>query len=246
MRLTNTNVFALFALATLGLSLRTEAALYQYNFNSGFANGGAVPDANVNGWSDTRNISDISVSEPYIADVNVTLNISGGYNGDLYVYLTHSGGFSVLLNRVGRTSGNSFGYGNSGFNVTLDDQAATTTDIHSYQTVSYSLNGSGQLIGDWRPDGRDSDPATVLDTDSRTSPLTVFNNLDPNGNWTLFVADLSSGASSTVVDWGLYIQAVPEPAHYALYCALGLLAISAIRTWRERRRRDDCLRKVSL
>ena len=239
-----TNLFAVLALATLALTFRTEAALYQYNFNSGFANGGAVPDANVNGWSDTRTLS--GIADPFIADVNVTLNISGGYNGDLYVYLTHAGGFSVLLNRVGRTSGNSFGYGDSGFNVTLDDQATTTTDIHSYQTVSYSLNGGGQLIGDWRPDGRNVNPATALDTDTRTSLLTEFNGLDANGNWTLFVADLSSGASSTVVDWGLYIQAVPEPEHYALYCALGLLVVAAVHGGRERCRRDDKLRRVNL
>jgi len=230
------NLCAVLTLATLGVSLRTEAALYQYNFNSGFANGGAVPDANVNGWSDTRTISDITIPAPTILDVNVTLNISGGYNGDLYVYLAHSSGFSVLMNRVGRTSGNSFGYGDTGFNVTLDDEAATTTDIHSYQTVSYSLNGNGQLTGDWRPDGRNTDPTTVLDSDGRASLLTVFNGMDPNGNWTLFVADLSSGASSTVVDWGLFIQAVPEPKYYALYCALGLLAISGVRMWRDSRR----------
>ena len=32
----------------------------------------------------------------------MTLNLSGGWNGDLYAYLVHNSGFAVLLNRVGR------------------------------------------------------------------------------------------------------------------------------------------------
>jgi hypothetical protein len=43
---------------------------------------------------------------PTITDVNVGLQLSGGWNGDLYAYLVHSSGFAVLLNRVGRGTGN--------------------------------------------------------------------------------------------------------------------------------------------
>ena len=35
-----------------------------------------------------------------INEVDVRLNISGGYNGDLYGYLTYNGQTVVLLNRV--------------------------------------------------------------------------------------------------------------------------------------------------
>ena len=111
--------------------------------------------------------------------MDVTLNISGGYNGDLYCYLTHGSGFSVLLNRVGQTSLNPGGYGDTGFAVTLSDLAAT--DIHNYQTVGYALNANGQLMGTWQPDGRTADPATVLDTATRSAFLSSFNTLSPNG-----------------------------------------------------------------
>ena len=74
---------------------------YNYSWNSGFLNSGVVPDGNSTGWSDTRNLSGIAQNS--ILDLNVTLQLSGGWNGDLYAYLTHGTGFSVLLNRVGRT-----------------------------------------------------------------------------------------------------------------------------------------------
>lgn len=173
----------------------------------------AIPDGNPTGWSDTRNVSFFD-SGWQITDVNVTLNVSGGYNGDLYAYLTHSSGFAVLLNRVGKGTGSSFGYANSGFNIVLDDQAAA--DIHLYQTVGgYSITGGA----DWQPDGRYISPLSsnaTFDSASRDKLLSQFNGLDANGNWTLFFADLSGGATSTLVSWGLEITAVPEPVTVAL------------------------------
>ena len=208
--------------ALTGFGGDATAALYSSVYSSGFVNGGIIPDGNTTGWSDTRTLS--GITDTTISDVNVSLIVSGGYNGDLYAYLTHSSGFSVLLNRVGRTSGNSFGYGDAGLNVHFDDSAANG-DIHAYQSVpSYSTlisNGSA-----WSPDGRNVNPLLVLGTDSRTSLLNSFNGLDPNGTWTLFVADLSSGEQATVLSWGLDITAVPEPATCGLI--FGVVAAGAV------------------
>ena len=56
----------------------------------------------------------------------------GAFNGDYYAELVNgAGGFAVLLNRAGVSSANSFGYGDNGFNVTLNDTAAQ--DIHFCQ-----------------------------------------------------------------------------------------------------------------
>src|SRR5688572_10580263 len=52
-----------------------------------------------------------------IADLNVYLDITGDFNGDLFVTLTHDSGYSVLLNRVGKTASNSFGYPDPGMDV---------------------------------------------------------------------------------------------------------------------------------
>src|SRR5437867_245572 len=94
----------LFAVWTLwsAITLSTHAAVYQNVYNSGFANGGSIPDGNPTGWSDSRTLS--GISDFNIIDVQVKLNISGGYNGDLYGYLSHSGVLVPLLNRVGVTA----------------------------------------------------------------------------------------------------------------------------------------------
>src|SRR6266853_1430008 len=119
----------LIATLFLGLALTTRAAVYSYPFSTGFANGGVIPDGNPTGWSDSRSVS--GVSDFQITDVSVKLNISGGYNGDLYGYLSHNGVLVPLLNRVGVTAtggGNSFGYSDAGFNVTLSDSGSFDID----------------------------------------------------------------------------------------------------------------------
>lgn len=189
-----------------------HGAWYNVSWNSGFANGGLIPDGNPAGWSDTRTVT---ISEPLIVQVKVTLEISGGYNGDLYGYLVHGSGFAVLFNRPGKTSSNSFGYADAGFHVTFSDTATETIDFHFYQTVpGYDILGGME----WRPDGRNVDPATVNGTESRTALLSSF--AGPNtpgpGTWTLFLADLSYGQQSKVEHWGLSIEAVPEPTTWAL------------------------------
>jgi hypothetical protein len=106
-----------------------------------------------------------SLSDPAftaIGNVSVSLNLSGGYNGDRYAYLSHGNGFSVLLNRVGRVDQNEDGYGNPGFAVTLS--AKVLLDIHEYQSLSPSYNSGGQLTGVWAADGRNVDPATAAPT----------------------------------------------------------------------------------
>jgi subtilisin-like proprotein convertase family protein len=213
--------FALVLAIAAGAALNTRADINTFNYTTGFANGGVIPDGNTTGWFDTRTVS--GITDPLIADVNVFLNISNGYSGDFYAYLTHSSGFSVLLNRPGRTSSNPFGYGDSGLNVTFDDNGSNG-DIHLYQAqLGYaSLIGNGST---WLPDGRNTNPLSALDTDARNSLLNQFNGLDPNGGWTLFIADLSGGGQGAVVNWGLTITTVPEPSVACLFTlgALGML-----------------------
>ena len=74
--------------ALLLVGLGAQGALL--NYNSGTLNA-LIPDGNVNGYQNTMTLSGLGVNESVITDVNVRLNISGGYNGDLYVYLVSSG-----------------------------------------------------------------------------------------------------------------------------------------------------------
>jgi subtilisin-like proprotein convertase family protein len=216
------SMIAKFPAAGILLCLWTTTASAQTtNYNFSFSPNAAVPDGNASGLALNANVTGVNGG---IADLTVSLDISGGYNGDLYAYLRGpNGGFSVLLNRTGVTDGNSFGYDDTGFNVTFADSAAG--NIHFYQNLTYDLNGSGQLTGDWQPDGRAIDPLSapsVFETTQPTSLLDSFNGTDPNGTWTLFLADLSGGGQSTVVNWSLSIETVPEPSSCALL-GIGIL-----------------------
>jgi subtilisin-like proprotein convertase family protein len=183
-----------------------------------------IPDGDLTGYQNSLNLSGLQGT---IVDVNLNLNITGGFNGDYYVYLTHNSTVSILLNRVGRTAGSAVGYPDGGFGpttqgarFTLDDQ--TGTDVHLYRTVPFTLNG-GQLAGTWQPDGRFIDPLSTgatFDSTARSNNLGLFNGMNPNGTWTLYLADVSSGGEGTLVSWGMDIvtSAVPEPSFGGLIC----------------------------
>lgn len=189
-----------------------------------------IPMGSTSGMSDTETLDFTGQHLYSITDVSVTLNISGGFNGDYYGYLVHDDGFTVLLNRPGKTSANPSGYADSGLNITLSSSAAT--DVHNYQS-SVNPNG-GTLTGTFQPDGRNVDPSTVLDTDSRTALLGSFDGEDPSGKWTLFLADLDYGAQGKLVSWGVVITAVPEPSSMALM-SLCLAGIFGLGIWKRRK-----------
>ena len=208
-------VFGLMLLATSDsrAQLTTNAASYTVN--------SAVPDGDASGLSDTRTLAATGISS--IQAVVVRLDLSGGFNGDLYAYLTHGPGFAVLLNRPGRTATDALGYPDSGFHVILDD-AALNGDIHSYRLTTNP--GGGVLSGNWAPDGRNVDPALAVDTSGRSALLASLRGLDANGSWTLFVADAAPGGVATLNAWGLEIVGVPEPYPAAvLACGAGVFLI---------------------
>src|ERR1035437_3050659 len=189
---------------------------------STFANSGLIPDGSPVGSSGTATASGYL---PSISDISVKLNISGGYNGDLYAYLSYGGVLVPLLNRVGVGSGDAFGYSDTGFNVTLSSAGAF--DVHTYGSHGPSINGSGQLTGTWQPDGRAIDPLGAPSTFDAPGTVTFgsYTGLNPNGTWTLFLADLSAGAQSQLVSWNLDITAVPEPVNVALGIFAGVFLV---------------------
>ncbi len=193
-----------------------------------------IPDNDINGVASTISVGSSAVTQ--ITGVQVTLNITGGFNGDYFAYLVHtsSGGSTVgfvnLMNRVGVTGSNPVGYGDAGFNVTF---TLAGNDIHLYQ--NFSNPGGAALTGSWGPDGRSASPFGVTDASPRTSSLTSFNSFAGTGTWTLFIADVSGGGQGQFVSWGFSLQgaaAVPEPG---TYFAGVLASIAAFGAWRRRR-----------
>lgn len=185
----------------------------------------AIPDNNDTGYVSRQTIEPGSGGNPaapeisFITGVTVDLTFTGGWNGDLYVYLIHQTGYSVLLNRIGRSAANPDGNANPGMTITVADEAST--DVHQ------SGSGNSTLTGAYQPDGRTTDPDSVLPTDPRTAFLSSFNGLDAAGEWTLFVADLGAGGQSTLESWSLTITAtVPEPSTGILLLGASSLAVS--------------------
>lgn len=218
--------FALFSSAGFA-----SAATFSASWNSGFIAGTTVPDGSATGWSDVRSLP--IPADQVITDVNLSISLTGGWNGDLYAYLSHpnSPGVAVLLNRPGRTAISPLGYSDTALTISLDD-GAVNGDIHSYQ----SANGYTTLIGNgsaWQPDGRSVSPFTVNGSEARLAMLSTFNGMVPaNTGWTLFIADLASGDQHTVASWGLNITTViPEPGSLFMV----LLAGAGLRLRRHRR-----------
>jgi subtilisin-like proprotein convertase family protein len=220
------NRILLAAALCLGTSAVASPPTFLQTYSSGFQNGGLIPDGSLEGWSDTRTVG-LADNDP-ISTVRLTLNLSGGYNGDLYAYLSHGNGFVVLLNRVGvgQAQGDAFGFGGSGMSLTLASDGAHD-DIHWY--------GFGSMpTGTYLPDGRAIDPLSapnLFDAAATTASFATMAGLQPNGAWTLFVADVSAGGGqSLLTGWSLEIVTVPEPATTALL-ALGIVVVVAAACW---------------
>src|SRR6266581_6784315 len=106
-----------------GLSASAQTITTSTNFPVGLE----IPDNAPSGLASSKIVS---TPIAYISNVKVNLKLSGTWNGDMYCYLAHSSGRTVLLNRVGRRDVSSLGYGDEGFDVTFDDSAY---DIHKYR-----------------------------------------------------------------------------------------------------------------
>ena len=174
-----------------------------------------IPDNDPSGYASTVAVSGLA---DVIKDVTVTLDITGGYNGDLYAYVTYDGQLLTLLNRVGQGTGSNptftFGYSDAGMNVTLADalNGGVNGNIHNYQSVG---GGYATLIS--------NDGGFTPDSTGGATFASTYGGLNGNGTWAIFLADLSAGNQSTLVSWNLDITTVPEPPSIALGLA-GLMA----------------------
>lgn len=155
--------------------------------------------------SSIRQVTSLTVHMKIASEVNAI-------NGDYYAHVADSENNTVtLLNRVGRTLENDWGYSDNGFDITFSDDAING-DVHVYRriltgndTIPIDRSFRKPLAGIWQPDGRQQSPYTVLDTDPRNVNLSVFNGTDPNGYWTLFIADCDFIGGGRLESWSLTI-----------------------------------------
>jgi len=142
-----------------------------------------------------------------VSSLTVSLNISGGFNGDLYAYLVSPNGTLVMLMNQPGVSLNGIGASGSGMNITLTDSFTANGSIQNVTSGSYltgNYNAAGSLVN--------------------------FNGSQADGNWTLFFADLANGGGTSLVEgWSLNITAVPEPVNLSLAIFGGGIGILALR-----------------
>jgi len=218
------NNFLLCGLTLLALVGTAQAAIVVNNWSSGTLNA-VIPDGSPVGYATSQTFGGLGSS--VINEVDVVLNISGGYNGDLYGYLVlqstdGSTTTSILLNRVGRTDALGFGDAGSGFSVTLVGYSGTPP---AYANIHDKVGTPGQATtGNYLADGRAIDPNGNFSGANVTAGLNILDGKNPNGIWTLFLADMSGGDTSTLVSWGLDVSVVPEPITWALMIFCGLIA----------------------
>lgn len=204
--------------------------------------GGAIPDGSISGLSRS-----LTLDRPGEDIVGITVDLSisslsgnNAFLGDLYVYLTDGTTLVTLANRPGRSASNPDGYDdNFGFAVTFDDTA--TIDFHTYRLGVTGDNDSPLLAimtGTFQADGRLTSPLDVVTDDPRTSQLSDFFGLSAERTFTLFAADLSTGAMHQVNEWALNVETIPEPSA----ALLGILSLGVLAFRRSRPRPTRSLR----
>jgi len=194
------NIIYLTLVASLAAVAPVRASLYPI---------GAIPDGSPAGVSFVGTY-DAAPAGSTVSSLTVSLNISGGFNGDLYAYLVSPNGTLVMLMNQPGVTLNGFGASGAGMNITLTD---STTDPNYHGSIQNVTSGS-YLTGNYNAAGS----------------LVNFNGSQADGNWTLFFADLANGGGTSLVEgWSLNITAVPEPVNLSLALFGGGMGILALR-----------------
>ncbi len=145
----------------------------------------AIPDDDPIGISDTLTV----VTSGAITDLDVVINATHTFVGDLIFTLSHDGGASaVVIDRPGVPAG-TFGCAGNDVAVTMNDDG--TEPVEDFCSDAPALFGS--LIPE--------------------NPLAAFNGEDLSGNWTLTVSD-NAGFDTGAFDSWCLLPAVegPRPA----------------------------------
>ena len=122
---------------------------------------------------------DVVMSGP-ILDVDVTLNITHTWMGDVQLWVAAPDGTEVRLTNQDGGEGDDF------VNTRFDDEAVPS--------IGNAQAWQDPFTGSWQPNG----------------DLFDFDGLDPNGTWTLYIQDAYNNDVGTVNDWTLHIAVAEQ------------------------------------
>ncbi len=145
-----------------------------------------IPDNDPAGVSDELVITD----DLPISALEVTLQITHTYNGDLIVSLEHvdTGSSAILIDRPGRVD-SGFGSNSNGFDIRLADYFS--------EDIEDSGNGPNGLVsGDFHPS---------------PDALTLFDGESILGTWRLSVSDNAGSDLGSLEHWGLHLAVSGAP-----------------------------------
>jgi len=159
----------------------------------------------------------ITDSFGYIVDLNIALNgVSHTFSDDFDILLQGPNGALVML--MSDSGGNR---AMSGVNLVFDD--ASPLLLTSAQITSGTYRPSNNGAAD------DALPAPAPGAPYSTS-LSVFNGINPLGDWKLWVFDDRNNDGGSIASWSLQLELtpVPEPSTFAL-ATLGLGCLMLVR-----------------
>ena len=141
----------------------------------------SIPDANLTGITSTITIANPSL----LTDLNVCLDISHGYVGDLIVSLTHqeTARTVTIVDRPGVPT-STFGCSGNNILAILDDEASSQVESECAITAP-------TFPGTFRPNNL----------------LSAFDGESVSGNWVLRVSDNASPDAGTLNGWSLVVCA---------------------------------------
>ncbi|WP_201770360.1 proprotein convertase P-domain-containing protein, partial [Altibacter lentus] len=136
----------------------------------------AIPDNDPVGASTTITVADDFV----ITDLNVAMDITHTWVGDLIITLeSPAGTTAVLVDRMGTTTGG-VGCSSNDLEITLDDEATLPIEDECQA-------GPPAASGDFTPN----------------NPLSIFDGESTVGDWILTITDNAGGDTGTLNSWGL-------------------------------------------
>jgi len=160
----------------------------------------AIPDGLAGGGlgAAAQNVQNVAGVTGNITDLNVDLKINHTWVGDLVVEVEHLGTIVTVVDLMGHAAFDCAGCGSDNIDVILDDEGIGGP-------IENQCNATA--------------PAALSPPNfTPANPLSGFDGLNPNGDWTLRVRDGCAADIGTIVGWSLHFQNTSSPCAPSCSC----------------------------